>query len=185
MYGLTDLKTNTKIELDGEPYVVQSYQHSKLGRGGAVARTRLRNLRTGAVVTKTFRGNDKITPARLTTSEGQFLFADQNIYTFMDTSSFEQVAIDRRVIGEQAQWLKEGLSVILLSFKDQVIAVELPLKVTYKVTETDPGLKGDTVTGGSKQATLESGAKLSIPLFVQIGDKVRVDTRHGRYIERR
>jgi len=109
MYGLTDLKTNTKIELDGDPYVVTDYQHSKMGRGGAVLRTKLRNLQTGATLQKTFQGNDKIQPARLTPRRGQYLFADGDSYTFMDTVSFEQFAIPTKIIGEQTKFLKEGL----------------------------------------------------------------------------
>jgi elongation factor P len=184
MLGITSLKTNTKIELDGDPYVVLDYQHAKMGRGGAVVRTKLKNLKTGATLQKTFQGNDKIQPANLQSRTGQFLFEDGASYTFMDTKSYEQFAIPSEVVGEIAKFLKEGIEANLLDFKGTVIAVELPIKVPYKVTETDPGLKGDTATGGTKPATLESGAVVTVPLFVQIGDSVVVDTRNGTYVER-
>lgn len=184
MYGITDLKTNTKIELDGEPFVVTDYQHSKMGRGGAIMRTKLRNLRTGATLAKTFQGNDKITPASLDTRRGQFLYAKGDSLAFMDQSSYEQTEIPRAVLGDQAKFLKEGLEVGLLDFKGKIIGVELPIKAEYAVTETDPGVRGDTVSGGSKPAILESGATVTVPLFVQIGDRVRVDTRTGSYLER-
>lgn len=184
MLGITNLKTNTKIELDGQPYVVLDYQHAKMGRGGAVVRTKLKNLKTGATLAKTFQGNDKIQPARLQTRTGQYLFSDGGRATFMDTSSYEQFAIADSIVGEAAKFLKEGLEVSLLDFNGEVIAVELPIKVAYTVTETDPGLKGDTATGGTKPATLESGAVVTVPLFVQIGDSIKVDTRTGTYVER-
>lgn len=184
MLGITALKTNTKIELDGDPYVVLDYQHAKMGRGGAIVRTKLKNLKTGSTLTKTFQGSDKIQPARLQTRTGQYLFADGGRYTFMDTKSYEQFAIADSIVGDQATLLKEGLEVSLLDFKGDVIAVELPIKVPYQVTETDPGLKGDTAASGSKPATLESGAVVTVPLFVRIGDSVVVDTRTGTYVER-
>lgn len=184
MYGITDLKTNTKIELDGEPFAIIEYQHSKQGRGGAVMRTKLRNLRTGATTSKTFQGNDKLKPADLGRRIGQFVYAEGASFTFMDTSTFEQFTISRDVLGDQAKYLKESLEVELLEFKGAIIAVEIPTKVTYQVADTDPGVKGDTVSGGSKPATLESGATVNVPLFVQIGDSIKVDTRTGDYLER-
>lgn len=184
MLGITALKTNTKIELDGDPYVVVDYQHAKMGRGGAVVRTKLKNLKTGATLQKTFQGNDKVKPAPLQTRTGQYLFSDGGRYTFMDTKTYEQFAIPDSIVGDAAKFLKEGLEVSLLDFKGDVIAVELPIKVPFKVTETDPGLKGDTAAGGSKPATLESGAVVTVPLFVQTGDSVVVDTRTGAYVER-
>jgi len=184
MYGITDLKTNVKIELDGEPYTVVDYQHSKMGRGGAVMRTKLRNLRTGATLQKTFQGNDKITPASLSTHQGQYLYADGDSFVFMNTSNYEQFTIASSLLGDSAKFLKEGLEVDLLDFRGKVIAAELPIKVEYEVTDTDPGMKGDTVSGGSKPATLESGGVVTVPLFIQIGDRIRVDTRTGEYLER-
>lgn len=184
MLGITDLKTNTKIELDGDPYVVTDYQHAKMGRGGAVVRTKLRNLKTGGTVQKTFQGSDKIKPAALSSRKGQYLYASGDQYTFMDTSSYEQFPLGADIVGDGVKFLKEGLEVDLLQHADSVIAVELPIKVEYVVTETDPGLKGDTVAGGSKPAHLESGATVTVPLFVQVGDRIRVDTRTGTYLER-
>ncbi len=184
MYGITDLKNNTKIELDGDPYVVTDSQHSKMGRGGAVLRTKLRNLRTGATLAKTFQGNDKIKPASLSVRTGQYLFADGGAYTFMDTATYEQFALAVSVVGDQVKFLKEGLEVELLDFKGNVIAIEMPIKIDYAVSETNPGLKGDTVSGGSKPAVIESGATVTVPLFIKVGDRIRVDTRTGSYVER-
>ncbi len=184
MYGITELKTNTKIELDGDPYVVTEFQHSKMGRGGAVVRTKLRNMRTGSMLSKTFQGNDKVKPANLSSRTGQYLFGDDTSYTFMDTTTYEQFPIPAEIVGDSAKFLTDSLEVNLLEFHDQVIAVELPLKITAEVTETDPGLKGDTVSGGTKPATISSGAVVNVPLFVQVGDKIRIDTRDGSYIER-
>lgn len=184
MLGITDLKTNVKVELDGEPYVITEYQHAKMGRGGAVMRTKLRNLRTGGTLSKTFQGNDKIKPAALTTRQGQYLFAAGSDVTFMDSQDYEQFTIPTETLGDRVKFFKEGLAVELLEFKGRIIAVELPIKVEYKVTETDPGVKGDTASGGSKPAVLESGATVTVPLFVQIGNTIRVDTRDGSYVER-
>ncbi|MEX1112987.1 MAG: elongation factor P [Patescibacteria group bacterium] len=184
MLGITDLKTNTKIELDGEPYVVLSYQHSKMGRGGAIVRTKLKNLRTGATLQKTFQGSEKVKPAVLSTRAGQFLFRRGDMLTFMDTGSYEQHAVPAETLGKQSEFLTEGMDTELLVHGDSVIGVELPIKATFAVTETDPGLKGDTASGGSKPATLETGAVVNIPLFVQPGDRIRVDTRTGTYVER-
>ncbi len=184
MLGITDLKTNTKIELDGEPYVVLSYQHSKMGRGGAIARTKLKNLKTGATLQKTFQGSEKVKPAALSTRSGQFLFRQGDALTFMDTGSYEQHTVPVDTLGGQAGFLTEGMAAELLVHGDAVIGVELPIKAVFKVAETDPGLKGDTVSGGSKPATLETGATVNVPLFVQPGDQVRIDTRTGTYVER-
>lgn len=184
MYGITDLKNNTKIELDGEPYVIIDNQHSKMGRGGAVMRTKLRNLRTGATLSKTFQGNDKVKPANLQRHTGQYLYGDKSSCTFMDTSSYEQLTLPADVLGDQVKYLKEGLEVEVLAFHDNPIAIELPIKVAYTVVDTDPGLKGDTVSGGSKPAVLESGVKVNVPLFIRVGDTIRVDTRTGSYLER-
>lgn len=184
MLGITALKTNTKIELDGDPYVVLEYQHAKMGRGGAVVRTKLRNLKTGAVLQKTFQGNDKVKPASLQTAEGQFLFRQGDTLTFMDTKSYEQHAVPAATLGKQAEFLTDGMEVQLLLHGDAVIGVELPIKAAFEVVETDPGLKGDTAQGGSKPAVVAGGAKVTVPLFVKVGDKVVVDTRTGAYVER-
>ncbi|MDP4000083.1 MAG: elongation factor P [bacterium] len=187
MYGITNLRTNTKIELDGEPYVVLEYQHAKMGRGGAVVRTKLRNLKTGATLQKTFQGNDKVKPASLQTAQGQFLFRQGDALTFMDAKTYEQHEVPAATLGKQAGFLVEGMTCELLLHggkQTDVIGVELPIKTTFEVTETDPGLKGDTAQGGTKPAVIASGAKVTVPLFVQTGDKIVVDTRTGAYVER-
>lgn len=184
MLGITALKTNTKIELDGDPYVVLEYQHAKMGRGGAVVRTRLRNLKTGATLQKTFQGNDKVKPASLQTAEGQFLFRQGDTLTFMDAKTYEQHGVRAAALGKQAGFLTEGMNVQLLLHGDTVIGVELPIKAAFEVTETDPGLKGDTAQGGTKPAVIAGGVTVTVPLFVKVGDKVVVDTRTGAYVER-
>ncbi|MEX2043574.1 MAG: elongation factor P [Patescibacteria group bacterium] len=184
MLGITDLKMNAKIELDGDPYVVLEYQHAKMGRGGAVARTKLRNLKTGVTLQKTFQGNDKVKPASLQTAEGQFLFRRGDALTFMDTKTYEQHEVPTAALGKQTGFLTEGMTVQLLLHRDAVISVELPIKAAFEVTETDPGLKGDTAQGGTKPAVIAGGAKVTVPLFVRVGDKVVVDTRTGTYVER-
>lgn len=184
MLGITDLKANTKIELGGDPYVVLEYQHAKMGRGGAVVRTKLKNLKTGSTLQKTFQGSDKVKPAALNTSPGQFLFRQGDYLTFMDTGSFEQHQVPAATLGRQAEFVSEGMTVELLAHSGRIIGVEVPIKAELTVKETDPGLKGDTATGGSKPATLETGAVVTVPLFVKTGDKIKVDTRTGTYLER-
>lgn len=184
MLGLTDLKTGVAIEMDGMPFVVVDYQHSKLGRGGAIMRTKLRNLKSGALVDITFKGNEKFNEANLVRRPCSYLYPEGNGYTFMDSQSFEQYTLNKETVGDKQRFLKEGAEVQIMFFEDQAVSLDLPIKMEFEVTHTEPGVKGDTAQGGSKPATLETGATVTVPLFVKIGDVIRVNTVDGTYVER-
>lgn len=184
MLGLTDLKTGVTIELDGQPYLIVSNEHSKQGRGGAVMRTKLKNLETGAVLERTFKPSDKVEAARLDRRSVQYLYRDGEALTFMDRASFEQASLQASDLGAVVSFLKEGESYDLLSFHGRAISVDLPAKVVLTVTDTEPGEKGNTANAATKPATLETGYTLQVPLFIKIGDRLRVDTRTGQYVER-
>ncbi|MFA4931067.1 MAG: elongation factor P [Patescibacteria group bacterium] len=184
MYGITDLKNGTKFLLNGEPHEVLSYQHSKQARGGGIMRTKLKNMITGAIIDKTFKGSDKFDPAEVSRAKAQYLYLDGQNYVFMDNSTYEQFPIDQNIISDRANYIKEGMEIDLVMFDNKPIGIELPIKITYQITETEPGIKGDTAQGGTKQATIETGAKVQVPLFINQGDNIVVDTRDGRYVER-
>jgi len=184
MLGITDLKTGVKFIYNGEPHEVMSYQHSKTARAGAVMRTKLKNMITGSVIDKTFRGNEKFAEANVTREKGQFLYSDQGKYNFMNMSSYDQYEIDIQIIGDRAQFLQEGMDVDVVKYEGRAIGVDLPIKVSYEIIETQPGVKGDTAQGGSKPAKIATGASITVPLFINQGDKIIVDTRDGSYVER-
>lgn len=184
MLGITDLKTGVVIDYEGAPYMVIAYQHSKQGRSGAVLRTKLRNLKSNAVVDMTFKGGDKFEEATLQKRNCSFLYADAGQYTFMDSETFEQFILGSDELGEKANFLKEGSSVQILFFDEQPVSLELPIKMEFEVTHTEPGVRGDTAQGGTKPAIIETGAKITVPLFVKIGDVIRVNTVEGTYVER-
>ncbi|MBN2585591.1 elongation factor P [Patescibacteria group bacterium] len=184
MFSLNDLKTGTVIELEGAPYEVVKYQHSKMGRGGAVLRTTLKNLLTGNNIERTFHGDEKFEAADIIKGKAQFLYQDGSNYTFMDVSSFEQFPISRSILGQDIYYLVEGQDVEVRYYQGRPINISLPAKMKFKVTEADPAVKGDTVTNPSKNATIETGLTLRVPMFVKVGDTILVDTRGGSYIER-
>ena len=184
MLSITELKTGTTIEWKGEPYVVIAYEHGKLGRGGGFVRTRLRNLLSGNVIEETFKGAVQVEEANLEKRSASFLYRQNNQLVFMDSANFEQYQIPAKSLGVSAGFLKEGQAVLALIFKGNPISAELPIKVELKVTETPPGVRGDTATGGQKQALLESGATISVPLFINEGEIIRVNTQEGTYVER-
>jgi len=184
MLSITDLKTGVVIELEGAPYEVVKYQHSKMGRGGAVLRTTLKNLITGSNIERTFHGDEKLESADITKGKAQFLYQDGDDYTFMDVGSFEQFPISRSILGQDIYYLVEGQDVEVRYYQGRPINISLPAKMKFKVTEADPAVKGDTVTNPSKNATLETGLTLKVPMFVKVGDTILVDTRGGSYIER-
>lgn len=184
MYQITDLKPGTAIQVNGEPYTVTSSQHSKQARGGAVMRTTLKNLLSGAIIQKTFQGNDKIEPAEVKYSRAQYLYNDGNEYYFMDSTTYEQFSFSKQQLGDQTNYLTEGMDVDIQNVNGKPANVKLPPKIALKVTETEPGVKGDTASGGTKPATLETGAVIQVPLFVNTNDTVRVNTETGRYSER-
>ena len=184
MLGITDLKNGVVIDYEGSPCMVVSYQHSKMGRGGAVLRTRLRNLKSNAIFDITFKGGDKFDEAVLNKQACTFLYAEGGSYTFMDGASFEQFSLSAEEIGDQHRFLKEGGEVQILFYEEKPVSVDLPIKMEFEVTHTEPGVKGDTAQGGTKPATIETGAKIIVPLFVKIGDVIRVNTVEGTYVER-
>jgi elongation factor P len=173
-----------KIELDGLPFMVTAYQWVKPGKGGAFNRTKLRNMRTGGVVERTFRTEEKVSPAELEEKRAQFLYQSDDDFHFMDTGTYEQFYLPEDQLGDARQYLKEEMVVTIVSHRGSPLTVEVPTFVELVVAETDPGLRGDTASGGSKPATLETGAVIQVPLFISVGDRLRVDTRTGSYIER-
>lgn len=185
MYSLTDLKVGTCISLDGEPYIVTAYQHSKQARGGAVVNVKLKNLITGNTLPKTFQGSDKIEPANMTFSKAQYLYNDGDDYHFMEGESFEQFSFSKDVLGDQVLYLVDGTDVDIQNYDGKPIGVRLPVKMTLKIIETPPGVKGNTADGGgNKPAKLETGLKVNVPLFVNEGQSIVVNTDTGEYVER-
>lgn len=184
MYSIGELRPGYAIVLDGEPYVIVAAQHSKQARQGGVTKTKIKNLVTGSVTNKTFQGNDKLEPAHVTSSKCQYLYKDSEAYHFMNNESYEQFGISVEDIDEMGNFMAEGIDVDVKYFEGKAIGVELPPKVVLEVTHTDPGVKGDTASGGTKPATLETGYVVSVPLFINIGDKIRVNTDLGTYVER-
>ena len=184
MLQITDLKTGVKVSIENQPYTVLSYQHHKMGRGGAVVKTKLKNLITNATVDKTFQGADKIEEADLATKVASFLYSEKDQYHFMDETSFEQFSLNRDQLGNFVNYLVDGTSVSVLYYNDQPINIELPIKMDFEVVEAPPGVKGNTASGATKNIKLETGITISAPLFIHVGDRVRIDTRNGQYLER-
>ena len=184
MLSITDLRAGTTIEIDGVPHAVVSYSHTKMGRGGAVVRTRLKNLKTGAVYDKAFHGNDKVDEAQVDEKQATFLYVEHDRYYFMDSQSFEQFEMSKEQLGDNVKYLLEGAPLKIVVYQREPINISLPIKMDFKIKQTEPGVRGDTAQGGSKSATLETGAAITVPLFVNTGDVVRIDTRDGSYLER-
>uniref|UniRef100_A0A7C3SLV8 Elongation factor P n=1 Tax=Desulfobacca acetoxidans TaxID=60893 RepID=A0A7C3SLV8_9BACT len=184
MYSTADFKKGLKIEIDGTPYVIVDFLHVKPGKGGAFVRTKLKNLLTGRVIDQTFRSGERVKRPDLVEREMQYLYREDNNFYMMDNETFDQIVVTREQLGDAALFLKENLNVKVLFFNQQPVAVELPTFVDLTVAETEPGVRGDTATGGSKSARLETGAVIQVPLFIERGDRVRVDTRTGEYVER-
>jgi elongation factor P len=179
-----DLKNGMTLQLEGNLFQVVEFQHVKPGKGGAFVRTTLKNVRTGAVVDRTFRAAEKVEQARLDKREMQYLYRDAGDFVFMDNSSYEQLHVPPVVLGTSANYLIEGMSAILQMFGDEIVGTELPASVELSVADTEPGIQGDRVSGARKPATLETGHVLQVPLFVNVGDRLKVDTRSGEYITR-
>ncbi len=180
----SDFRKGLKIELNGEPFLMVDFQHVKPGKGGAFVRTRLKSLMTGNVIDKTFRSGEKVETPDLEERAMQYLYPDGESHIFMDNETYEQLAIRGEVMGEAINYLKENTNVNILFHNQKPIGVELPNFVELEVVKTDPGIKGDTASGGSKPATLETGAVVQVPLFIKEGDILKIDTRDGSYIER-
>lgn len=184
MISTGDLKKGLTIELDGGLYQIIDWQHIKVGRGSAQVRLKLRDIRGGHTIDRTFQAGEKFIRARLDRHTVQFLYNDGDVYHFMDSESFEQSTLSGEQIGDALGYLKEGMSLDVLSYKDEPLSVELPTSVELQIVETDPGFKGNTATAANKLAKLETGIMVQVPLFVDNGDIIRVDTRTGQYLER-
>lgn len=184
MLGISDIKAGKNILWEGSPYVVLSAEHSKTGRAGAVLRTKLKNLLNGSVLEKTFNGSDKADEADMSKSKAQYLYAEQEGFVFMDMNSYDQFSLAKDVIGNAYLFLLEGTEVSVLNFNEVPVNIELPIKVTLTVVEAPPGTKGDTSSGGDKVVVLETGLKVTTPLFVNEGDKIIVNTEKGQYVSR-
>jgi elongation factor P len=180
----SDFRNGTMFEMDGQLLQVVNVEHIKLARAGAVIKAKLRNLLTGAIFDHSFRSADKYRTVRIDKSEAQYLYVDGTHHYFMDPKTYDQVPIDESLLESVLPLLKEGSTAFLLRYQDKLIGVELPINVELKVVSTDPGFKGDTVSGGTKPAKLETGATIQVPLFIQPGDVIRVDTRTQTYMER-
>ncbi len=179
-----DLRNGMTLDLPEGLFNVVEFQHVKPGKGGAFVRTKLKNQRTGAVIERTYRADEKLEQAIIEKREMQFLYRDGTDYVFMDTSSYEQLQVETGMLGEAASYLKEGDDAVLQFFGAEIIGVDLPAAVELTVAETEPGLQGDRVSGARKPATLETGLVIQVPLFVNPGEKVKVDTRSGEYLTR-
>lgn len=184
MYVIADLKPGRAVVLDGEPYLITWSQFSKSARQGGVMATKMKNLKTGSVVQKTFQGSDKLDQADIGYRKVQYLYGDGSSFTFMDLQSYDQFDLDADTVGDMVQYLVDGQEMDALIFEEQPIGINMPATVDLKVTETTPGVKGDTATGGTKPATLESGCVVNVPLFVNEGDKIKINTDTGLYMSR-
>lgn len=184
MANTSDFRTGFTMELSDGLFTIIEFQHVKPGKGGAFVRTTLRNLRTGAVVDRTFRAGEKMDQAYIDKREQQFLYRDGDGYVVMDNETYEQATVSAEAIGEAANFIVENSTITLLMFGDEIVGAELPSSVELTVTETEPGLQGDRVSGARKPATLETGLTLQVPLFVEQDSRIKVDTRTGEYLTR-
>lgn len=184
MYATSDFRNGLKIEIDGEPYVVVEFQHVKPGKGNAFTRTKIKNLVSGRTLEPTFKSGDKVGKPDVDEKEMQYLYRDGEHYTFMDTTTYDQVLIDAKAIGDQSGLLHDNTNCTVLFFNGNAINVSLPNFVVLKIIECEPGIRGDTATGATKPAKVEPGATINVPLFVNEGDTIRIDTRTRSYMER-
>ncbi|MDQ6695402.1 MAG: elongation factor P [Chloroflexota bacterium] len=180
----SELRKGLTIILDGDMYKVMDWAHNKQGRGSAQVRLQLRNVRTGSNVEKSFQAGAKFDDVRMERRPLQFMYADGDQYNFMDPATYEQTSLNGNVLGDAMNYIKENDTVDVLMYQDEVIDVDLPAAVVLTITRSDPGVRGDTATGATKPATLETGITVNVPLFVNEGDRVKVDTRSGKYLER-
>lgn len=184
MISAGDFRNGITIELDNNIYQIIEFQHVKPGKGAAFVRTKLKNIKNGGVVEKTFRPTEKCPQARIDRADMQYLYSDGDLFHFMDVETYEQIALDADAIGDALKFVKENEMVKMLSHNGSVFAVEPPLFVELKITETEPGFKGDTATGATKPAVVETGATVYVPLFVEQEDVIKIDTRTGEYLSR-
>jgi elongation factor P len=184
MISTNDFRTGLTIEVDGDIFLVVDFQHVKPGKGSAFVRSKLKNIRTGAIVERTFNAGEKLPKAHIERRQMQYLYPEGEQYVFMDTESYEQIALNRENIGPGLKYLKDNMNIYVLFYQEQSFGVELPNSVELKVIETEPGIRGDTATGATKSATLETGATVQVPLFINVEDVLLIDTRTGDYIKR-
>jgi elongation factor P len=184
MLSISDIKTGKNIILNGTPFVVLYHEHSKTGRAGSVLRTRLKNLSNGTVLEKTFQGSEMSEEADITKTKAQYTYKEGENYNFMDSESYEQFTLSKEALGDNIDYLKEGTEVLILNFNDNPINIELPIKIKLKVVEAPPGIKGNTVSTGGKVVTLETGLKISTPLFIKENDEIIINTEKGEYVSR-
>ncbi len=184
MISAGDFRNGITVEIEGNVFQIVEFQHVKPGKGAAFVRTKLKNIKNGGVVEKTFRPTEKFPPARIDRKDMQYLYADGDMFNFMDTENYEQIALNADEVGDALKFVKENEMVKVCSHNGSVFAIEPPLFVELEVTETEPGFKGDTATGANKPAIVETGAQVNVPLFVEIGDKIKIDTRTGEYLSR-
>lgn len=184
MISTNDLRTGLTIEVDGDVYSVVDFQHVKPGKGAAFVRTKLKNMRTGGVVEHTFRSAEKVNRAHIERKEMQYLYREGDSFVFMDNETYDQVSITEDQLGDNTHFLKENMNIFILTYNAELMGVDLPHSVELEVTSTEPGVRGDTATGATKAATLETGLVIQVPLFVEEGQVIKVDTRTGDYLER-
>jgi elongation factor P len=183
-YDTSDIRKGLKIMIDGSPYTIVEFQFVKPGKGAAFTRTKMKNLLTGAVLERNLRSGDKLEGADVETKTMQFLYGDADSFVFMDTSTYDQVQIPHETVGEQSAFMPENINVEVLFFNGRAVGVTLPNFIEQAVTETDPGFRGDTATGATKPAKISTGASVNVPLFINVGDVIKIDTRSGEYLER-
>ncbi len=184
MYTITDLKPGRAVTLDGEPYLVLTSQFGRKSQSKANMQCKLKNLKTGAIIARNFQGSEKIEPAEVGYRHVQYLYGGQGTRTFMDLENYDQFELPDETIGDSVQFLMDGMEVDALMYEEKPIGIKLPVTVVLEVTETSPGLRGDTAQGGDKPATLSSGAVVNVPLFINEGDKIKVNTETCEYVER-
>ncbi len=184
MISAGDFRNGITIEFEGNVYQIIEFQHVKPGKGAAFVRTKLKNIINGGVVEKTFRPTEKCPQARIDRKDMQYLYADGDLFNFMDTETYDQVALNSDTVGDTLKFVKENEMVKICSYNGNVFAIEPPLFVELEITDTEPGFKGDTATGATKPAIVETGAKVMVPLFVNQGEKIKIDTRTGEYLSR-
>ncbi|MBN2103588.1 elongation factor P [bacterium] len=184
MASTTDFRNGLVIRFDNELWTIVEFQHVKPGKGGAFVRTRLKNVKTGRVLDKTYRSGEKVEDVRLEKKKYQYLYGSDNEYVFMDMQTYEQIHLNNEVVGQTSKFIKDGMEVEILFGEGEALGVEAPIFVELQIVKTDPGVKGDTASGGNKPATLETGAVVQVPLFIQEGETIKVDTRTETYVER-
>ena len=184
MIDANDLRPGSIFELDGEIFEVTSFQHQKIGRGGATIKTKLRNLRSGSTIDRTFTSNDRFQDVRLESRQVQYLYRDGSLYYFMDTETYDQPVLTQDALGDKVDYLTENMTLQLAMYENEAIRIDLPVTVDLEVTDTPPAFKGDTASGSTKKATLETGIVVDVPFFIEMGNVVRVDTRTNEYVTR-